>query len=75
MKKRREEEEPTLEELTFKALLEARKAFEDYVSKYLCDPADWSIQFTAWEMDVSLLHRLRRYEIESECKQKEPTSV
>lgn len=68
MKKRREEEEPTLEELTFNALLEARKAFEDYVSKYSCDPAYWDLKFIAYQKDHSFKERLQRFEIESELK-------
>lgn len=69
MKKRRElEEEPTMEELTFKALLEARKAFEECINDYGCDPGYWDTKFTAYHKDVTLTERLQRFEIESELK-------
>ena len=69
MTKRRElEEEPTLEELTFKALLAAKKAFEEYISKYGDDPGYWDLRVTAWIKNAESYARMQRIEIEDELK-------
>jgi len=68
MTKRREEEEPTLEELTFKALLAAKKAFEEYISKHGDDPGYWDLRVTAWTKLTETFERSKRFEIEDELK-------
>lgn len=68
MTKRREEEEPTLEELTFKAILAAKKAFEDCISKYGDDPGYWDLKVTAWIKSTGAYERMQRIEIEDELK-------
>ena len=55
--------------LTFKALMKARKAFENALEKYGYDPAYWDIRFTAYLKDSDLKQRLTKIEYESELKE------
>ena len=68
MTKRREEEEPTLEEVTFKALLVAKEAFEKHLTDFGNDPGYWDLKLTAWTKTVESFERLQRFEIEDELK-------
>ena len=61
-------EEKNFDTIVFEALQSARVAFYDYISKELYDPATCDLRFTAWVKDVSFKERLRRVEIEEECK-------
>jgi hypothetical protein len=62
------EDELTFEECIQKALLKAQDAFEKELEDNCFDPAYTDIRFTAWVLDDSFEARLRRFEIEGECK-------
>lgn len=61
-------EEPTLDEIVSQALLVAKEVFQAEISDYGHDPAYCDIRFTTWIKDESFEQRLRRFEIEDECK-------
>jgi len=60
--------EEQIEEITMLALNKARKAFNKFLEDNYYDPGYWDIRFTAWELSSDSFQRLRRYEIEEECK-------
>ena len=60
--------EEQIEEITMLALGKAKKAFNKFLEDNYYDPGYWDIRFTAWEVDCNFTRRLRRYEIEDECK-------
>ena len=53
---------------TMAALSAAQEAFNKHLEGEGYDPAYWDIRFTAWECSTEDFQRLRRYEIEAECK-------
>jgi hypothetical protein len=61
-------EEDAFDEIVFKALDLARQCFRDCISEHGYESAYADIRFTAWVKDVTFEHRLRRVEIEEECK-------
>jgi hypothetical protein len=63
-----DEPELTDHELTMAALDAARQAFNARIEADGCDPAYWDIRFTAWMLSTDEFKRLRRFEIEEECK-------
>ena len=65
---KRREEEPTDEQLTFEALLVAKKAFEEHIRKYGNDPGYWDLRVTAWIKLTGSFERSQRFEIEDELK-------
>lgn len=54
--------------LMAEALDKARKAFQEYFSKQGLDPAYFDYRFTAWILDLNFKQRLRKVELEGECK-------
>ena len=55
--------------VVYEGLLAAEVAFRDALSKELYDSAYCDIRFTAWVKDATLTERLKRIEIEDECKE------
>lgn len=60
--------ELTEHELTMAALEAARRAFIARIEAEGSEPAYWDIRFTAWMLSSEDFCRLRRFEIEDECK-------
>lgn len=54
--------------LMAEALDVARKAFQGHLEAQGYDPAYFDYKFTAWILDHSFEQRLRRVELEGECK-------
>ena len=61
-------EEKTIEQISWEALGKAIAAFQDFLEEEGYDAAYWDYRFTCWEVGENFTVRLRRYEIEGECK-------
>ena len=61
-------DEEEFDDIVYIALKNARKAFNDTLSKYGFDSAYCDIRFTAFITDVNFEQRLRKIEIEGELK-------
>ena len=61
-------DEEEFDDVVYLALKNARKVFNDTLSKYGFDSACCDIRFTAFVKDSSFERRLRRIEIEDELK-------
>ena len=62
------DDELDFDDVVYLALRNAKKAFEDTLSKHLYDSASCDIRFTAFINDVNFEQRLRKIEIEGELK-------
>jgi len=58
------------DEITYQALLKAKDAFYKFLNKKGYDGAYWDIIFNAYLVSTDLEHRLRRFTIEEEYKEK-----
>jgi len=65
------DDEPDFDDVVYLALRNAKKVFEDTLSRYLYDPAYCDIRFTAFIKDMNFEQRLRKIEIEGELKDKQ----
>lgn len=64
-----EEAEPgTLEELTMRAVMKAKAAFDAQLELFGYDPSFWDIKITAYMLDETLSVRLCKLEYEKELK-------
>ena len=63
------EDEPSFDEIVGKALQVAKDAFRKQIEDYYYDSSRCDIRFTAWVVDSNYEKRLRRFEIEEECKE------
>ena len=52
--------------IVYAALEAAVDAFQDHISRELCDPAYCDYRFTAWVKDANFEKRLKKIEIEAE---------
>ena len=57
--------------ITFEALMNARKAFEETLRECGYDSAYWDIKFIAYLVDERFKQRLSKIEYESELKKEE----
>ena len=62
------EDELTDEEVCQQALSKACNAFKKHLEDHMLDPAFFDIRFIAWMKDCNFEARLKRFEIEEECK-------
>ena len=65
------EEELSLDEAIHEGIERAMEAFRGTLARHLYDSAYCDLRFTVWVKDSSFTTRLRRIEIEDECKQEE----
>lgn len=63
------DDDPDFDDIVYLALRDAKRAFNDTLSKHLYDSAFCDIRFTVWVKDATFEHRLRRMEIEDELKE------
>jgi len=63
------EDEPSFDEIVIKALHTAKVAFRKQIEDYGYDSSRCDIRFTVWPVDSNYEKRLRRFEIEEECKE------
>ena len=62
------DDEAEFDDVVYEALSMAMREFQRVVSNYLYDPAYCDLRFTAYIKDCTLTERLKRIEIEDECK-------